>query len=215
MIGRSARCFLATVLLCAVVARAEESSGGAAPWGLWGGATLGKGDALWGRAGMGVDVNALANAQFGYAHALDPNVDLGVALQGNWGLADALGGTVKLRLRMLQRDSFHLGVELPLSVDVYPRSRPMLAVVGFEPTLLMSSFLGEHLELFYGGGGRIFAISDVLLGGPQLKAGLAVRFGCFAVFVAGKASYLFTAGRPGLVQGGAELGIAFDLGGAR
>jgi hypothetical protein len=197
------------VLLTAAASQAQDLQ----RWGLQGGSTLGQGSAIWAQASGGLDVNGVVAAQLGYAFAVERNFDLGIAVQGNIGLSNAIGGTIKARVRAVDRGAFQLGFEIPVSVDVYTKSSPALTMVGVEPSLLMSSFCGRHVEIFYGVGARFFALPGNFLAGPQARAGIALPFGFFEIFLSGRVSYLFDNAVPASLDGTAELGLVFHIGG--
>ena len=182
------------------------------PYSLWGGGTLGSGQALWLRGMAGLDVNGLTTVEVGLSRAMHQKFDLGAAVHATLGVSDALGGLVQGRVNILRRQSFRLGAELPLSIDVYPTSSEPVFVFGAEPALMMSTYLSPRVELFYGPSARLYLIEGVAIVGPQGRAGMTFYWGGAAFSLAGKSSYLFVSDLANRLAWSLELGWSLRWG---
>ena len=206
---------LCVALAVAPAARAADDFEIYRPYSVWGGGTLESGQAIWLRGTAGLDINGLTTVQLGVSRAVSSKLDLGVGMQATVGVADALGGTLLGRARFVRRQSFRLGAELPLSVDVYPTSSEPVYIFGAEPTLLMSSYLSSRVELFYGPGARFYLIEGTSLVGPQARAGVAFYSGAAALLLAGKGSYLFVSDLTNRFAWALELAVSVRWGAGR
>jgi hypothetical protein len=188
---------------------------GAEPgWSSWGGNTLGSGGAASVELGGGVDVDGLGRAGLGVAAALADEVDLGVVVHGYAGVGWAVGGTVEARWSLVPEGVVRLALELPVTLDTYVDGPPpRLVVGGLEPGVAMSTPLGDHTELLYGARGRLFFLSGVVVGGPEIRGGFAVRWSQFGMAVVGEASELFVTDAPARPAWSGGLEAAWHWGG--
>lgn len=182
---------------------------------LWGGETLGAGHAITLQASAGFDVNGLISPQVGYSVALNRRVDLGIAVDTIAGVGWALGGSARLRVHLFDYGSLHGALEVPFSVDAYVDTQPPhLLVFGFQPGLVLSNGFGRNFEIFYALQARVFSLSDIVIVGPQVRAGAALSFRFVSFFVAGNASYLVVTDARDRPAWSLELGAAIYLGGS-
>jgi hypothetical protein len=77
---------------------------------------------------------------------------------------------------------------------------------------MMSSWIGDRVEVFYGAAFRVFHAPDTMFVGPQARAGMVVALGRFAIALGGNLSYLFITDTPPESAVMAELSMAFHFG---
>jgi hypothetical protein len=201
-------------MLFVVMSTCEAAQAAAPGWSSWGGTTLGSGGAATVEVGGGVDVDGLARVGVGVAGALEDDLDLGVVAHGYAGDGWAVGGTAKAKWSLVPEGPVRLALELPITVDTYVDGPPpRLVVGGIEPGVALSSPISDRIELLYGVRGRLFFLSGLVAGGPEVRGGLAVRWSHFGVAFTGEASELFVTGAPGRPAWSAALEAAWHWGG--
>jgi hypothetical protein len=174
----------------------DPAAEAAAPgWSSWGGTTLGSGGAATVEVGGGVDVDGLGRVGLGVAGALTERIDLGLAAHGYAGVGWAFGATAKGKWSLAPEGPVRLALELPVTVDTYADGPPpRLVVSGVEPGVALSTPLTGRTEILYGARGRLFFLGNVVVGGPEVRGGLAVRWSHAGVALTGEASELFVTG---------------------
>jgi hypothetical protein len=200
---------LLVLCFCAGVAHSDAPL----PSSTWGGTTMGQGNALIVQGNGGLDIGGLVGLQLGYARALRSDLDLGIVAQGIAGIGWATGATARTRYHMLTCGNFHLALDVPISLHAYlDGDAPHLVIVGAEPGVMMSSWLGARVEVFYGAAFRAFHAPDTLFIGPQARAGVALTLGQFAIALGGNLSYLFITDTPAERELMGDLSVAFHFG---
>jgi len=144
---------------------------------------------------------------------LQRDLDVGIAAESNAGIGVAVGATARARYHVVSRGNFHLALDVPLSVHSYvDGTSPHLVIVGAEPGVMMSSWIGDHVEVFYGAALRVLHAPNTVFVGPRARAGVVVTPGRFAIALGGNLSYLVITDTPPESAFMADLSVAFHFG---
>jgi hypothetical protein len=198
-------------------ARAEERTRRSTdPAGLWGGSTLGAGNAVWLRPSAGYDFQAALLAfELGYARAVIPQLDASASVSLSIGFTKAVTGTLRARWGAFRWRNFHLAGDFPASVSYYTAGDPpRLTMFGTEPGVAMSTTVGRTFAVFYGVALRYYHAETTNFFGPQARAGAGWALGGFRLAFGTNLSRVLVTKTPAMTLFAADLSVAYLFGGS-